>query len=82
MSEKFMIRDEPRRFMHDREVIVEREPRFVHGAGCRCERCATTCAFPSPPVRMVYCQPAAFQQINGQKYQKLVYAYGQARPML
>jgi len=45
-------------------------------------RQATTCAFPSPPVRMVYCQPAAFQQINGQKYQKLVYAYGQARPML
>jgi hypothetical protein len=41
----------------------------------------STCAFPSPPARMVYCQPAAYQQINGQKYQKLVFAYGKARPM-
>lgn len=40
----------------------------------------STCAFPSPPARMVYCQPAAFQQINGQRYQKMVYAYGKARP--
>lgn len=41
----------------------------------------STCAFPSPPARMVYCQPAAYQQINGQKYQRLQFAYGRSRPM-
>jgi len=39
------------------------------------------CAFPSPAPRMVYCQPAAYQQINGQRYQKMAYAYGRSRPM-
>jgi hypothetical protein len=41
----------------------------------------TTCAFPAPPVRSVYCEPAAFSQINGQRYQKIVYAYGKSRPL-
>lgn len=39
-----------------------------------------TCAFPSPRPRMVYCLPAAYQQINGQRYQPIVNAYGKARP--
>ncbi len=41
----------------------------------------TTCAFPAPPVRSVYCEPAAYQQTCGQRYQKIVYAYGKSRPM-
>lgn len=41
----------------------------------------STCAFPAPPVRSVYCEPAAYSQINGQRYQKIVYAYGKSRPM-
>lgn len=41
----------------------------------------TTCAFPSPPARTVYCMPAPFSQVNGQKYQSLPYAYGQPRVM-
>ena len=40
-----------------------------------------TCAFPAPPVRSVYCEPAAYQQVNGQRYQKVVYAYGKSRPL-
>lgn len=40
-----------------------------------------TCAFPAPPVRSVYCEPAAYQQVNGQKYQKIVFAYGKSRPL-
>lgn len=42
----------------------------------------TMCAFPEPPVRSVYCMPAPYNQINGQKYQTLVYAYGQSRPYM
>jgi len=41
----------------------------------------STCAFPAPPVRSVYCEPAAFSQVNGQRYQKIVYAYGKSRPL-
>jgi len=39
-----------------------------------------TCAFPGPRPRMVYCSPAAYQQVNGQRYQQIVNAYGHARP--
>ncbi len=39
-----------------------------------------TCAFPAPRPRMVYCNPAAFQTVDGQRYQKITYAYGHARP--
>lgn len=42
----------------------------------------TMCAFPEPPVRSVYCMPAPYNQINGQKYQTIVYAYGQSRPYM
>lgn len=41
----------------------------------------TTCSFPAPPVRSVYCEPAAYQQVCGQRYQKMTYAYGKSRPM-
>jgi hypothetical protein len=41
----------------------------------------TTCAFPPPPVRMVYCQPAAYQRTCGQRYQTIMNAYGKARPL-
>ncbi len=37
------------------------------------------CAFPSPPPRSQYCQPAQYSTINGQRYQYLVQAYGQSR---
>jgi hypothetical protein len=39
-----------------------------------------TCAFPAPPVRSVYCEPAPYSQMCGQRYHKVVYAYGKARP--
>ena len=39
------------------------------------------CSFPAPPNRSVYCEPAAYQQVNGQRYQKIVYAYGASRPI-
>jgi hypothetical protein len=39
----------------------------------------TSCAFPAPPIRNVYCFPAPYSQINGQKYQTLALAYGAPR---
>lgn len=50
-----------------------------HGAQHPHNQGRTTCAFPSPPARSVYCMPAPFSQVNGQKYQSLPYAYGQPR---
>lgn len=40
----------------------------------------STCAFPSPPVRSVYCEPAPFTRQCGSKYHKVIYAYGKSRP--
>ena len=39
-----------------------------------------TCAFPQPQPRMVYCSPAPFQQVNGQRYHTIANGYGRARP--
>lgn len=59
---------------------IHSHPHFVPNNDIRPHR-PTTCAFPAPPVRSVYCEPAAYSQINGQRYQKIVYAYGKSRPM-
>jgi hypothetical protein len=53
-------------------------PPMLGGAPCG----ASLCAFPEPPLRSVYCMPAPYSSINGQKYSTLSYAYGAARPIM
>jgi hypothetical protein len=45
-----------------------------------CAQRPQTCAFPGPRPRMVYCSPAAYQQVSGQRYFPIQVAYGSSRP--
>lgn len=38
------------------------------------------CAFPQPPPRRCYCQPAQFAQIDGRKFALIGNAYGASSP--
>ena len=40
------------------------------------------CAFPAPPPARVYCMPSPFTNQTGEKYQRIINAYGHSRPAL
>jgi hypothetical protein len=65
-------------------TLVDPYPMRAGGAPCghySYPACGcSTCSFPSPRPRMVYCSPAAYQQVNGQRYQLIVSGYGKSRP--
>lgn len=41
-----------------------------------------SCHFPAPAPFRTYCQPAAFHSSFGERYPRLIDAYGQSRPSM
>ncbi len=63
---------------HPGSPMMRKAGQYAHGMAGHYQQ--QQCHFPQAPPARCYCQPAAFTQLNGMPYFRILDAYGNSRP--
>ena len=63
---------------HPGNPMMRRAGQYAQGMGGQFQQ--QQCHFPQAPPARCYCQPAAFTQLNGMPYFRILDAYGNSKP--